>query len=450
MSENTIEGNPTKSFFIQMITRDITINDAIIDLLDNSIDGASKLRSDGNYEGLFIDITINKYEFIVKDNCGGFSLEVAQKYAFRFGRPDEAPESTGSVGRFGIGMKRALFKMGKIFKVESKTDENHFHIKVNVDEWKNKSRTINLENGDKQTVEDWNFKYEIVDESTNLVENGTFIEVKNLTNDVSDLFADNAFLNDLRNDIERLLNFSLQKKIKITLNGNILTCKGIEILFDNEGSKPYHVSGEKLGVRYKIIAGLGKVGDPSLSGWYIFCNDRLVLEADTSEITGWGTTLPKWHIDHVMFRGIVFLDSHETINLPLTTTKKGVDATSEIYKSILPLMKEAMQNVIPFLKNVTKLGDDANNYRKMLEEQEAKISVVEMKAYKFIHTSRAFVAPPIDTNLIAQKKDTVRIAYDLPKTIANKAKYYSDSKSYKELGEYTFNYYIKMEELEDE
>ena len=122
MSENTIEGNPTKSFFIQMITRDITINDAIIDLLDNSIDGASKLRSDGNYEGLFIDITINKYEFIVKDNCGGFSLEVAQKYAFRFGRPDEAPESTGSVGRFGIGMKRALFKMGKIFKLNRQNE----------------------------------------------------------------------------------------------------------------------------------------------------------------------------------------------------------------------------------------------------------------------------------------------------------------------------------------
>ena len=30
--DNIIEGNPTKTFFIQMITRDITINDAIIDL----------------------------------------------------------------------------------------------------------------------------------------------------------------------------------------------------------------------------------------------------------------------------------------------------------------------------------------------------------------------------------------------------------------------------------
>lgn len=37
MEHNTINGNPTKKFFIEMITRDISIEDAIIDLLDNSI-----------------------------------------------------------------------------------------------------------------------------------------------------------------------------------------------------------------------------------------------------------------------------------------------------------------------------------------------------------------------------------------------------------------------------
>lgn len=448
--DNIIQGNPTKTFFIQMMTRDITINDAIIDLLDNSIDGASRLKLDGNYTGLFVDITINNNEFIVKDNCGGFSLEIAQKYAFRFGRPDEAPETTGSVGRFGIGMKRALFKIGKDFIVESKTEDDHFRISVNVDEWKNQSKVIN-QNGEELTIEDWNFKYEIVDEQTNLSENGTYIKVNNLTKEVCDLFNDSVFLNDLKDDIERLLNFSLQKNIKIYLNGIELSCKGIEIIFDENGSQPYHMSGDKLGVKYRILAGLGKIGEPSLSGWYIFCNDRLVLEADKTEITGWGTpSIPKWHIDYVMFRGVVFLDSHETINLPLTTTKKGIDATSELYKGILPYMKEALQNVNPFLKNITKLGDEANDYRRLLEEQQDKITVVQMKSQQFEHRSRIFIAPEIDLDLIAQKKDTVRIAYDINKKIANKAKNYSESKSYKELGEHTFNYFIQMEELDNE
>ena len=58
--DNIIEGNPTKTFFIQMITRDITINDAIIDLLDNSVDGASKLKENNDFSDLYIDITINR------------------------------------------------------------------------------------------------------------------------------------------------------------------------------------------------------------------------------------------------------------------------------------------------------------------------------------------------------------------------------------------------------
>ena len=51
---NIIEGSPTKQFFIDMITRDISIEDAIMDLIDNSIDGANRMRPDGNYEGLHI------------------------------------------------------------------------------------------------------------------------------------------------------------------------------------------------------------------------------------------------------------------------------------------------------------------------------------------------------------------------------------------------------------
>ena len=446
---NIIQGNPTKSFFIQMITRDITINDAIIDLLDNSIDGASRINPQ-DYLGLFIDVIVNKNEFIVKDNCGGFSLETAQKYAFRFGRPDDAPAAKGSVGRFGIGMKRALFKMGKKFVVESKSNGEHFRIDVDVDDWKDKTTEITL-NKEQITVEDWSFRYENVTEKlSNLSQNGTYIKVSYLTKEVADLFEDTSFLNFLRDDIERLLNFSLEKRIKITLNGQELSCKGINIFNDNEGSKPYYYTGKKDDISYKVIAGLGEVGDPSKSGWYIYCNDRLVLEADQTEITGWGTpSIPKFHTDYVMFRGIVFFDSLETINLPLTTTKKGIDATSDIYKSVLPYMKEALQKVIPFLKTVTKLGDEANEYRKLLGEQEDKISVVEMKTYQ-ASDKRNFTAPKVDMDIIAQKKDTVRIGYNVNKKIATKAKNHSESKTFSELGKYTFDYYVKMEEVEDE
>lgn len=336
-----IEGNPTKGFFIEMITRDISIKDAILDLIDNSIDGANRINP-VDYSSLFINIEINSQEFIVQDNCGGFSLETAKKYAFRFGRPDEAPKSDGSVGRFGVGMKRALFKIGQKFEVESKSESDHYQIDVDVQEWKKKKKEIRLSDEKIVMEEDWSFNSNnITKETTNLNENGTYIRVTNLNKEVANTFSEPSFLKSLQSEIERLLNFSLEKGIRITLNGENLNKKGIELF--NNASKPYFFEGTFEDVSFRVIAGLSYVGDPSSSGWYIYCNDRLVLEADTSEITGWNSGgIPKFHTDYVMFKGVVFLDSDETINLPLTTTKKGIE---EVYKKVLFYMREALGSV---------------------------------------------------------------------------------------------------------
>jgi Histidine kinase-, DNA gyrase B-, and HSP90-like ATPase len=446
MSSNNIQGNPTKTFFIEMITRDISIKDAILDLLDNSIDGANR-KNPNNYSGLYIDILISDTEFIVKDNCGGFSLETAKKYAFRFGRPDDAPKAEGSVGRFGVGMKRALFKIGHNFEVESKSNQDHFQIDVDVAAWKSKKKHIKLENDTIVEEEDWSFtSNNITDSTTNITENGTYIRVENLNKEVASTFSEPSFISGLKKDIERLLNLSLEKGIKIILNGEELDKKGIVIF--NDASKPYVFEGKYDNVSFKVVAGLSYVGDPSSSGWYIYCNDRLVLEADTSEITGWDSGgIPKFHTDYVMFKGVVFLDSEETIDLPLTTTKRGIDATSEIYKKTLFYMREGLSSVLAFLKKVRKFGDEANNYRKLLGEQEDKIAVIELKDL-VIESPRLFVEPKIDMDIVAEKNDWCRISFTAHRETADLAKRSSGTSNYKQLGEYVFDYYLKMEELE--
>jgi len=443
-----INGNPTKVFFIEMLTRDISIRDAIIDLLDNSIDGANSINKN-DYSNLEINVTINKDEFIVEDNCGGFSLEVAQKYAFRFGRPEDAPTTTGTVGRFGVGMKRALFKMGKAFEVESKTQLDHFQVDVDVANWKDKKIIDHDENGEEIQKDDWNFNYqEITQELSNLQNNGTYIKVSDLYADVAKLFDDESFLNDLEDDIERILNFSLEKGITITLNGKTLSKHGI-VLF-NENSKPYLFEGEIDGVNVRVAAGLSHVGDPDASGWYIYCNNRLVVEKDKSSSTGWRTgNIPKWHVDYVMFKGVVFLDSEDTIKLPLTTTKKGIDTTSDIYQKTLFYMREGLTSVLTFLKDVRKLGSDANDYRKLLGEQEDKITVVDLKTSPVL-AARTFVKPEINIDEIVVKKDHVRISYNANRELAELARAHSEASNFKQFGEYTFEYYLKMEEINNE
>lgn len=448
MNTNIIEGNPTKSFFIEMITRDISIEDAIIDLLDNSIDGANNINAD-NYSGKKIELTLNQNEFCIKDNCGGFSLETAQKYAFRFGRPEEAPKVHNTVGRFGIGMKRSLFKIGKYFIVESESETDHFKVEVDVDEWSKKTRMITTDDGQEKIIDDWSFSYQIINSPLGF--KGTIIRVTNLNNEVKDLFSDDSFLTQLSEDIQKLLNFSFLKGIQIVLNGRELKGQKIELLFPYN-KMPYYVNGKVGDINFRIIAGLGEIGEPERSGWYIYCNNRLVLEADKSNITGWGISpIPKWHMNYVMFRGLLFMDSAETLNLPLTTTKKGVDASSEAYQTILPKIKKAMSIVLDFLKQITKMGDKANEYRRMLCENSDKKTAMELKFLDFQeHPEEKFDEPELDLDAISQKKSIVRIAYDINKNAANAAKLHSEARSYKELGSISFYYYLKMENIDYE
>ncbi len=143
----TFTAEPTKDFFIDMLTRDIPLEWAILDLIDNSVDGArdkivksGKVLIDANaYKGYEIRIVLSENEFIIQDNCGGFSKHAAETYAFKFGRPklikpeDKFP--VGSVGRFGVGMKRGIFKLGSYFIVETKNGNDHFIVEEDIEKW---------------------------------------------------------------------------------------------------------------------------------------------------------------------------------------------------------------------------------------------------------------------------------------------------------------------------
>src|SRR5262245_32381433 len=121
-----IDASPTKAFFTAMLVRDIPLDRAIIDLVDNSVDGALRERPDHNWAAYVVEINFDRDHFLISDNCGGIPVSVARNYAFKFGRPTDQDCTTESIGRFGVGMKRALFKMGGAFVVRSTTRDSRF------------------------------------------------------------------------------------------------------------------------------------------------------------------------------------------------------------------------------------------------------------------------------------------------------------------------------------
>src|SRR5437879_441053 len=114
----SVPSHPEKDFFISMLTRDIDLQDAILDLLDNCIDGAIRVRSNAmaekdSFKGFWAHITFDEGKFVIEDNCGGIPWEIAKGYAFCLGRRKGIPTDPGTIGVVGIGKKRAIFKMGR-------------------------------------------------------------------------------------------------------------------------------------------------------------------------------------------------------------------------------------------------------------------------------------------------------------------------------------------------
>lgn len=427
---NTVNASPTKDFFIQMLTKDIKLERAIIDLIDNSVDGAKKIKGEADFDGLWVRITISKTEFTIKDNCGGFSLDVAKNYAFMFGRPIGGEnEVKHSVGRFGVGMKRALFKIGKQFEVESKSGQDHFQVSVNVDDWS-------------KTTGDWNFGYKMIDRETDDLGDleGTFIRVQNLNDDVTDEFESEIFLKNLKDEIERTLSFSIDRKLKIYLNNTELSKSGLSLLEYNE-LKPFYKSFDVKGVNIKIYAGIGKAS-PENAGWYIYCNDRLVLEKDKTNLTGWEgkrfgeSNIQKFHHIYAMFRGIVFFSSDDAKALPMTTTKTGIDSNSTVYKAARHEMIIAMSQVITFLKSFES-DEQRNNVITASEE----VDVIQLSSKTY---QSKFIYPAIEK--IGDVDDSyTSISFKAEKTNVKKAQKFFGVNTNKEVGENVFNYFLKSE-----
>ncbi len=419
-----VEGDPTKGFFIDMLTRDILLSDAIFDLVDNSIDGARKIRGNDLLNGLWVQIILEKDLFSIADNCGGFSLEVATKYAFRFGRPEQfRHQNNNSIGRFGIGMKRALFKIGSKFSVKSKNGSDEFEVSADLDEWIHQ--------------QDWGFNI-----NTNIdnqfTEDGTKIHITQLHESVSQDLNDDRTLNRLIMNLEKTYYAILEKGMTISVNGRMLSPEFIK-LYDNEEVSPSVelIEGEKFSG--KIIAGIAET-NPTKAGWYIFCNDRLVVEADKTPLTGWGGRDDEtghgmvYHNNYAMFRGLVYLEADDPFDLPLTTTKSGLDWDSNVYKFIKLKMINAIKEIAPIIRNI-----------KELEIDEELLSDPEFTIYSNIQSTNYNEKKPFVVVKKKLVKTTSRIQYDINIDKLNDAKKLTGENTNKAVGLATFNYFMDME-----
>lgn len=355
-----VKGAPTKEFFVGMLTRDIALSDAILDLLDNCLDGVvrqkrgvDKKRDPEYYKGFYSRITVNKDTFVIEDNCGGIPRDVAEKYAFRMGRsPEKADDDLPTVGIYGIGMKRAIFKIGKSATVLTRNDGVMYKV------------TIPLDWASSEDV--WDFPVEDVISDGSLPAGGTRIEISNLNSGIVDTWNTedklSAFTNNLIKAIQQSYSFIIQKGFEIEINGQPVEPLPINLLVsdDTEGDaiKPFLYTQIFGDVNVSLAVGFyapppspDDIDDENTmkrsssdAGWTIVCNDRVVLYNDKSHLTGWGEAgVPQYHTQFIGIRGIVIFESNNPRNLPMTTTKRGIDTSSNIYAAVKDRMRQGLK-----------------------------------------------------------------------------------------------------------
>ncbi len=339
-----------------MLTRDIKLEDAILDLIDNCLDGALRLANGQpvDYSKHLVTIKMTDEEFLIEDNCGGIPRDVAAKYAFKMGREasDVRDSESETIGMYGVGMKRAIFKMGGWAKMETCHEGDAFEVVISP-EWL----------GDPNWSE-----LDIVASDNPVVQSGTRITVKNLFSAVAHHFRNSAFDNGLRTSVSEHFTMFLQRGLRIQLNDKTIPPVKVEVLVFDDASRPAPFVYEKLiqDVTVSITVGLNRsvqlsaeeAGDESddednaemegerssaTSGWTVFCNDRAVIVGDKSRLTGWGDGIPLYHPQFAIITGIVEFRSSNAKQLPITTTKRALDANSEIWLEALVKMKEGMR-----------------------------------------------------------------------------------------------------------
>lgn len=427
-----IDAEPTKAFFVEMLTKDIGLEQAVLDLVDNSVDGAKALKGDNPllpFEGREIQIMISKEKFEIFDNCGGFDSEAARTYAFRFGRPQGGQNRTPhSIGQFGVGMKRSLFKFGNRFIVRSATTSDSWAVDVKVPDWEAQSG--------------WTFPWAtyLADDKISNENPGTDIVVTELRPEVAARFSTKLFENAILAMIKSKHRQFIAGGLSITVNNQHIDATSLYLLVASDSKfRPGVDEYEENGVKVRIVVGVAHSA-PREAGWYVICNGRVILEADRSDTTGWGLVeeesntiiMPSYHNQFSRFRGIVSFDSNDSALVPWNTTKTDVDKDSSIWQKTFVRMMEMMRPVISFLNELDRDIDEHTKESSPLLSYVSSSNSVKPEDL----TKAAFIAPARDS--IIPKIRTVKIQYSKPINQVNFLMKELNLSTAKSVGEKTF------------
>ncbi len=427
-----------------MFTRDISLEDCILDLVDNSID--SLIRKQGveisaSVEALGpaqfppreslpdVKITLSTERVVITDTCGGISRAEAEDHVFNFGSAPGQTDTT--LGVYGIGMKRAMFKIGNTISIESRCQPRGFRVVLDdVESWSRKD----------DDLKDWRIPIEDLDNAAN-GSPGVTIAITNLHEEVKTRLQDGGLEGNLRVAVSQTYCMFLDRFIAVSLNEKPVLPNRIPIA-ESEDIPLTIDKFESHGVKVTLIAGLypKPLWAYERAGWYVLCNGRVVVSADKTDLTTWGSPRQIFQNKFNGFVGVAFFQSKDPLLLPWTTTKRGLNRESAVYQLARNKMAGAAGPFLKFLSGMYPSDLQERPQQRVLSEQLKPADL----------TSLVIREPSVFSGLKPAKrpkKTTVRIAYDADIQLVERIKKHLRRPSMlnSDVGRHTFDHYVRRE-----
>jgi hypothetical protein len=390
MTDLDVHFNPAPEYIFSYLTADVQTLECMFDLIDNSIDAARKLiREKDNtaallpddYSGYKIDVSLTPELVVICDNCSGISEERFTKSAFRAGETSEQPYG---IGHFGVGLKRAILKIGDKCTVE--TDDGNAKLTLAF-------TRSQLDNANELKLP--------ASKQDTTGKTYTTISIEDIKADTKRDMSSLTWNKILLRNISRRYGLFVRKGLVITVNGSTVASFAPQPV-ENEHIKIQTFNAQIHGVEVEIVAGVhekyrfginskGELGaDPSNRavhkeianefGWYVVCNDRVILLHDTSYKTGWTTN---WHSEYSGFVGWIHFVSKNPSHLPWNTRKSDIVENSEVYEEIIPILQEiagTYRKTTPLAKRSGK--GNSKQVTKAKEQQQRSATLKQILAGK--------------------------------------------------------------------
>lgn len=338
---------PTKDAVVGGLTHDATVEESIFDLIDNAIDAARndllgkrrrpKFDERGlpaRYDGYKISLELNRGKLTVTDNCGGIDAGCLERVALRFGERSSHPYGLGT---YGVGLNRAIFRLGKNTVLTTHNGSAAYKLSIN----------------SKRYLASDSWEIPVIPMSVPKTPPGTSIGIT-LDADVARLLNTATRVQDLIHKAQWRYACLLEKGLDIEICGRSLRPKSIGFRPDSKFAARVHryddghvhvviEYGEHRRHRFKGESEWSEKLSRAFTaeyGWNVSCNDRTILIADRSTKTGWPLT---WHPEFYGFVGHVHFVANAPALLPWDTKKTGLDFDN-------PILARAIEHMIAYTK----------------------------------------------------------------------------------------------------